>query len=145
MSDENLRQCWDQTCEQIAEMCKFAGVGDDELPDAWSLRDALVRLKKRAERAEARAEDLERTAQCAEDMRDASDARVRELEQELAGLAAAAPDMARLLCKLEWTDIVRSGYGMGTPSCAHCGRPSERQRHEENCEWLAVMRKAGVR
>lgn len=39
--------------------------------------------KARAEKAEARAADLERTAQCAEDMRDASDARVDDLEHAL--------------------------------------------------------------
>lgn len=46
-------------------------------------QNAIDHYKARAEKAEARAADLERTAQCAEDMRDASDARVTELEAAL--------------------------------------------------------------
>jgi len=46
----------------------------------------ITAWRVRAEKAEARVADLERTAQCAEDMRDASDARVAELEQALAAL-----------------------------------------------------------
>ena len=44
---DNLQQCFDLTCEQIAEMCAFVGA-DPELPqDAWTLRNELVKLTAR--------------------------------------------------------------------------------------------------
>jgi len=52
-----------------------------------------------------------------------------------AKLAAAAPDMARLLLTLEWS----SG-----DFCPCCGQ-KDGSEHLSHCEWLAVMRKAGVR
>ena len=62
-----------------------------------------------------------------------------------ARLAAAAPDMARLLLKLEWSDV---DYDAATycPSCwaSYPWKPSD-LGHRDDCEWLAVMRKAGVR
>jgi hypothetical protein len=54
-------------------------------------------------------------------------------------LASAAPDMARLLLSLEWP-VDSDGYS----ACADCA--SRRSvGHDRDCDWLRVMRKAGVR
>lgn len=53
-------------------------------------------------------------------------------------LAAAAPEMARLLLKLE---IVGDG---GPGFCPACGVWRPDYPHKDDCEWVAVLRKAGV-
>lgn len=51
-------------------------------------------------------------------------------------LASAAPEMARLLLRFE---SVGDGY------CPACGVSRPDEEHNEHCEWVAVMKKAGVR
>lgn len=55
----NLKECWDLSCSQVAEMCAYAGAHPDAAPDTWTLRDALIALKARAEKAEKRMTYLE--------------------------------------------------------------------------------------
>jgi len=55
---------------------------------------------------------------------------------ERAKLAAAAPEMARLLLELEHSGSVAGG------TCPACG--AHPREHMTDCRWLAVMRKAGV-
>ena len=50
-------------------------------------------------------------------------------------LAAAAPEMARLLLDLEW---------MGEPGGYRCPSCADYHRHRPNCRLVAVLRKAGV-
>lgn len=57
-----------------------------------------------------------------------------------AKLAAAAPEMARLLLALEWAgNIGQGGYG-----CAECSGEARHKKHYPDCALLAVLRKAGV-
>jgi hypothetical protein len=62
-------------------------------------------------------------------------------------LASAAPDMARLLERLEWTQYVDcpdcSDGDRDHPGCHICLMP-EHIGHAPDCEWLRVMRKAGL-
>ncbi|AKU97022.1 hypothetical protein AKJ09_03686 [Labilithrix luteola] len=59
-------------------------------------------------------------------------------------LAAAAPDMARMLIDREWTgEGTVPGSGEHELACVHCW--GLRPKHEPDCRWVAVMRKAGVR
>lgn len=52
---DNYRGLFDELCEQVAQMCEHLGLKRDEVPcDAWQLRDAIVRLRIRAEQAEAK-------------------------------------------------------------------------------------------
>jgi hypothetical protein len=60
------------------------------------------------------------------------------LNHDRAILASAAPDMARLLLELERAS---ESYARMT-SCYMCDRL---EGHKDSCEWLRVMRKAGVR
>lgn len=63
-------------------------------------------------------------------------------------LAASAPEMARLLFDLEWLDDAKRD-GESCPSCgAHRRRVGQVKyvgEHREDCPWLVLMRKAGVR
>jgi hypothetical protein len=56
-----------------------------------------------------------------------------------ARLAAAAPDMARLLLALEVVGDDGPGF------CPACGRLRPDEPHKDDCRWVAVLRKAGVR
>lgn len=60
-------------------------------------------------------------------------------------LAAAAPEMARMLDRLEWT----ANLGQNTYGCGICSREvsrtAKRSEHYPDCELLALLRKAGVR
>lgn len=47
---ERYKDLWDRACAQIAAMCEIAGADPSLPPDAWTLRDAIVALKARAER-----------------------------------------------------------------------------------------------
>lgn len=62
---------------------------------------------------------------------------------QCARLAAAAPEMARML-----RDIQFSSYEMfgddALPCCHWCEATPERPTHRSDCTWLTVMRKAGV-
>lgn len=58
----------------------------------------------------------------------------KSANQARAQLISAAPDMARLLLALE-----------GPDTCSHCDRRMPMRDHETDCEWLRVMRLAGVR
>ncbi len=62
-----------------------------------------------------------------------------------AKLAAAAPEMARMLALLEWCGPWSAEDG---PTCSRCrasryydGGAGE---HRSDCAWVALMRKAGV-
>jgi hypothetical protein len=65
------------------------------------------------------------------------DASHEDEDRARAKLAAAAPEMARLLLKLE---IVGDGAGY-CPAC-HVLRPD--LPHKDSCEWVTVLTKAGV-
>jgi hypothetical protein len=61
-------------------------------------------------------------------------------------LAACAPEMARLLLKLESTSC-RSDM-VECPMCGaseYSNEPGVPVEHDPDCEWVAVLRKAGVR
>lgn len=90
------------------------------------------------------------------------------IDRDRARLAAAAPDMARLLLAMQWAGCTGSPPGDGcSAACAECGAepPSTTivpphtginrgdeplrivhsdGRHESGCEWARVLRKAGV-
>jgi len=65
-----------------------------------------------------------------------------------ARLAATAPDMARLLLSTEWVSTEHD-EGSTPDQCASCGAfrmdTQSFGAHEPDCQWLAVMRKAGIR
>jgi hypothetical protein len=54
-------------------------------------------------------------------------------------LAAAAPDMARVLLAIEWSDTANEPDG-----CPSCGEPKH-IGHDVDCALDAALRKAGVR
>jgi hypothetical protein len=62
---------------------------------------------------------------------------------EVGKLAAAAPEMARLLLSLEWADGHWSVNHRGG-GCLSCGSARD-EGHREDCRLVAVLRKAGVR
>lgn len=77
----------------------------------------------------------------------------RLLPKESAELAAAAPDMARLLLDLEWSGCEQQPYDSCIPACPACGVPKYddlgderevRPKHAEGCRLIAVLRQAGV-
>lgn len=57
-----------------------------------------------------------------------------------AKLAAAAPEMARLLLEAQWASFGNYGSCSACPWCASENNP----RHEPDCELVAVLKKAGV-
>lgn len=58
-----------------------------------------------------------------------------------ASLAAAAPEMARMLLSLEFP--CHNEHGEDT--CAHCDATQvEASPHSKDCPWLSLMQKAGV-
>lgn len=67
---------------------------------------------------------------------------------EAAKLASAAPDMARLLLRLENAEAehayCRTCYGSGG-TLPPQGGFTKGSGHKPDCEWLRVMKKAGVR
>lgn len=64
---------------------------------------------------------------------------------ERAKLAAAAPEMARLLLELEWADPRNhwSDDGANSNGCCVCGE-YKKDGHKPDCALVAVLRKAGV-
>lgn len=58
-----------------------------------------------------------------------------------ARLASAAPDMARLLREHEY---IVSGSNRDDDECFNCAA-KRFDAHKPDCEWLRVMKKAGVR
>lgn len=73
------------------------------------------------------------------------------MAEDAAKLCAAAPEMARLLLKLEWRGAYQVGIGDGCDSCCpDCEMPAPILVHEKShlhapdCELAAVLRKAGV-
>lgn len=64
-------------------------------------------------------------------------------DRDRAQLAAAAPEMARLLIEVQWAGVLTYQYeGGGDPCCPVC--EGEEPRHEPDCKLVAVLRKAGV-
>lgn len=64
-----------------------------------------------------------------------------DLDCDRARLAAAAPEMARLLLQLEWTQ-----GGVWDPAGCHvCLGGRDSGGHKPDCAYDALMRKAGVR
>ena len=58
-ADSNYRDMWNQVCGQIGEMCEYLGVNPKEqLADAWTLRDEIVRLKAERDRFATALEEL---------------------------------------------------------------------------------------
>lgn len=55
-----------------------------------------------------------------------------------AKFVSAAPDMARLLLQVETVDGGRFNY------CPFCDWPGNGD-HKDDCAWVAVMKKAGIR
>ena len=75
-------------------------------------------------------------------------------DRNRANLAAAAPEMARLLLELEWGGSAWD-YGGSKETCLTCSAMAgskfsdgatmrEPDQHETDCRWLALMKKAGV-
>lgn len=59
-------------------------------------------------------------------------------------LAERAPEMARLLLDYEWLGHDEGGYDCR--SCgAHKNYGDDAAKHDPGCEWLALMKHAGVR
>lgn len=58
-------------------------------------------------------------------------------------LAAAAPEMARLLLELQDGHCVPVGYD-NHHACVFCDSPGPDVKHEQDCKLMAVLRKAGV-
>ncbi|AKV03211.1 hypothetical protein AKJ09_09874 [Labilithrix luteola] len=54
-------------------------------------------------------------------------------------LAAAAPEMARVLLEYEWTDRDFNG----ARCCIACGQYMP--KHHDGCAWDGALRKAGIR
>lgn len=48
-----------QLHEQVAVMCTFAGAPDGKAPDAWTLRDAIIAMKRKLDAVTVRNADLE--------------------------------------------------------------------------------------
>ena len=68
------------------------------------------------------------------------------VDEARAKLAAVAPEMARLLLELE--NVVypaETGNIDGCPICRGWVDRSDEVRHEDDCRWVAVLRKAGVK
>lgn len=68
-----------------------------------------------------------------------------ELDYASARLAAASPEMARLLLDLEWVSLENEVW---CPSCSAVERwdtPRPKREHTVDCRWLAVAKKAGLR
>ncbi len=55
-------------------------------------------------------------------------------------ISACAPELARWFLKTEFP--CDSGEWQGAYDCMACGRPN---RHADDCEWLALAKKLGVR
>lgn len=70
-----------------------------------------------------------------------------------AKLAAAAPEMARLLLEVEWAglDVEVNGGGddpigrADFPVCYFCRQEAARGEHASDCRWLAWARRIGAR
>lgn len=106
----------------------------------WRLDDAnpVVRLHDNEPIAEFEGD---------EDLGDSEQNYEQNYERDMARarLAACAPEMARLLLELECVDL----HGNRCPCCtATQFRRSQVDYeliHKDGCEWLALMKKAGVR
>lgn len=66
-------------------------------------------------------------------------------DRDRAQLAAAAPEMARLLLELEWAGGFTYPYDTGTTSCCPVCTAEPSEGHEKDCKLVAVLVKAGVR
>lgn len=60
-------------------------------------------------------------------------------------LAAAAPDMARVLLAIEWAGAVGERFDGFDPACPSCLTEKFTGKHAPDCALDAALRKAGVR
>jgi hypothetical protein len=63
---DHLKECWEMTCGQIAQMCVRLGADEGDMVDAWMLRDLIERVIRERDTLRARVARLERALRATE-------------------------------------------------------------------------------